>query len=288
MIQKRRNVMNLPKVSHFTSQGLLFAAAAIASLVFAATASGQVVAYDDAGNYLTNSWWTNGANQGFGFTGWTIITNGPNFHGNYVKAAYVIPPFANASVTNVAGVNYTNVWGIFANGTTTNNPNINETIATRGFASPLGTNTFKLQWGSKGAGNTRVIVNNVTNTVHGWCGFTLRNGNATNSSADFQTGARFYLYFLDGASPSTLYVGDGSAGSPISVTGTSFSDLGRGNITNAVESEITVGADNTSYHLVLKDVVQNKTLFTLDSLLVGSGTIANAELFCHDTSHDQN
>lgn len=258
----------------------------VAATAMFGSASAQLVAYDDAGNYLVNANWTNGANQGFGFTSWMIVTNDTSpgnsqFHGNYVTAANVFPAFANASITNVLGITYTNVWGIFANGTN----GANETTAYRGFASPLGTNTFKLQWGAKGAGLTTTANEG---PVHGWCGFTLRNGNVTNTSADFATAARFYLYFLDGAAPSTLYVWDGSNGGfPVSVPGTSFSDLGRGNITNAVEAEVTVAADGDHYHLVLKDCVLNKTLYTLDSVLMGSGTIDSAALFCHETTGDQ-
>jgi hypothetical protein len=246
-------------------------------LALAGSASAQLVAYDDAGNYLITANWTNGANQGFGFTPWVIATNGSDFLGTYVTSANS-PAFVIASVTNVAGSNYTDVWGLFANGTNA----INQTTAYRGFAAPLDTNTFKLQWGSRGAGVTTV---NGQGQVHGWCGFSLRNGNATNSAADFQTGVRFYLYFLDGASPSTLYVWDGNGVQ--SIPGTSFSDLGRGNITNAIEAELTPGADGSSYHLVLKDCVQNRTLYTLDSVLTGSGTIDSVALFCDETTGDQ-
>ena len=42
-------------------------------------ASAQLIAYDEAGNYLENINWTNGANQGFGFTPWMVVTNGPDF-----------------------------------------------------------------------------------------------------------------------------------------------------------------------------------------------------------------
>src|SRR5262245_35360040 len=76
----------------------------------------QTIAYDDAGNYVVDANWTNGANQGFGFTPWMILTNGPDFHGTYVNAG-TNPLFVIATVTNVAGTNYGDVWGIFANGT---------------------------------------------------------------------------------------------------------------------------------------------------------------------------
>ncbi|HEV2694068.1 MAG TPA: hypothetical protein VG347_14325, partial [Verrucomicrobiae bacterium] len=250
------------------------------SLFLAGPAKAQLVAYDDAGNYLVNANWTNGANLGFGYAPWVILTNGPDFHGTYITTANN-PVFSIASVTNVLGTNYTDVWGLFANGTN----DINETTAFRGFNNSLGTNTFKLQWGSRGAGSTATLN---SGTQHGWCGFTLRNGNTTNTPDDFQSGARLYVYFQDGANPSTIYVWDGANGGfPTSVPGTSFSDLGRGNITNAIETEVTVGADGNSYHLVLKDCVQNRVLYTTDSTLMGSGTIDSAALFNKETTGDQ-
>ncbi len=261
---------------------LLLAAAVFGAAVsFQSHANAQLLAYDDAGNYRVSANWTNGSNQGFGFQPWVIATNGPNSHGSYVGSANN-PMFVIATITNFNSVNYTDIFGIYANGAS----GVNDTTAFRGFNNPLGTNTFKIQWGSRGAGNTTITGGTV---VHGWCGFTLRNGNVTNSPTDFQTGARFYLYFQDGNNPSTLYIGDGSPNNPTSVPNTSFSDLGRQNITNAVEAEITVGADGNSYHLVLKDCVRNRTLYTLDSTLApGTGTsVDSVALFCHETTGDQ-
>ncbi len=246
-------------------------------MIGAFSARGQLVAYDDAGNYVVSANWTNGANQGFGFTPWMIVTNGPDFHSTYINAG-TNPLFVIATVTNVLGTNYADVWGIFANGTN----DINNTVAYRGFANALGTNTFKLQWGSRGAGVTTTVNAGV---VNGMCGFSLRNGNATNSVSDYQTGARFYLYFRDGFAPFSLNVLDGNG--VHSFTNTSFSDLGRQNITNAVQAEVTVANDGNHYHLVLKDCVQGRTLVTYDSLLAGSGTIDSAALFCNETTGDQ-
>jgi hypothetical protein len=263
-------------------QSLVLSAFASLAVMFASISpvSAQLVAYDDAGNYLVNANWTNGANQGFGFTPWAIVTNGPDFVGVYVAAPST---FVIDSVTNVLGTNYTCAWGVYANGPDA----INQTTAFRGFANSLGTNTFKLQWGSRGAGSTTTTN---SGTVHGWCGFTLRTGNTTNSPSDFQTGAMFYLYYKDGATPSTIYYWDGSGGAfsfPTSVPNTSFSDLGRGNITNAIEAEITPGADGVSYHLVLKDCVQNRVIFTTNSVFMSSGTVDSAALFCYETTGDQ-
>jgi hypothetical protein len=256
------------------SSVLSFAVAA-ALLGSAGSSPAQLIAYDDAGNYLVNANWTNGANQGFGFTAWAIITNGPDFQGTYITAPST---FVIDSLTNVLGTNYSCIWGIFANGPT----DVNATTAFRGFANSLGTNTFKLQWGSRGAGSTATTN---AGTVHGMCGFSLRSGNATNTPSDFQTGAMFYLYFLDGSSPSTLYILDGNGVQ--SVPGTSFSNLGRANITNAIEAELTPGADSYHYHLVLKDCVQNLVLFVTNSVLISSGTIDSAALFCQEATGDQ-
>jgi hypothetical protein len=236
------------------------------------------IAYDDAGAYQLNANWTNGANGGFGFTPWTFATNGPDFHGSFVQTANN-PTFVIASITNVSGVNYTNVWGLFANGTN----GINESMAYRGFANPLSTNTFKLQWGAIGSGVTSV---NGFGQVHGLSGFSLRNGNATNSTSDFQTGAMFFLFFQDGNTPPTLYFQDANGNQ--SIPNTSFSNLGRNNITNAVEAEITPSADGNTYHLVLKDSVQNLVLFQTNGTFINPGqTIDSAALFCHETTGDQ-
>jgi hypothetical protein len=258
---------------------VLFAIIA-AVLAFASSAMAQPIAYDDAGNYLVSANWTNGANGGFGFTPWVITTNGPDSQGTYVLSLNN-PQFVIASATNVTGTNYTDVWGLFANG----NTDVNQTTVYRGFSNSLGSNTFKIQWGARGAGST-VTAN--AGTQHGWCGFTLRNGNASDTPNDFQSNARFYLYFLDGAAPSTLYILDGSNNQfPFSVPGTSFSDLGRNNITNAIEAEITPGLDGDTYHLVLKDCVQNRVIYTLDSVFAGAGSIDSAALFCKETTGDQ-
>lgn len=263
------------------SPSLLLAGCVAAAALFAGSASAQLIAYDDASNYQLDANWTNNANQGFGFTPWIIVTNdtgpGPSqFHGVYVTAPPILPPYANASFTNVAGINYSNVWGIYANGTN----GINATTAFRGFASPLGTNTFKLQWGAKGAGTTTVAGV----TQHGLCGFTLRTGNETNSPGDYANNMRFALFFEDGRNPATLYVADGTG--EHSVTGTSFSDLGRTTVTNAVQAEVTPGADGDSYHLVLRDCVAGKVLFTFDGVFGGVGPIESTALFVQETTGD--
>jgi hypothetical protein len=254
----------------------IFSVAFIFAMALSFSARAQLIAYDDAVAYYTTANWTNNANQGFGFTPWVFLVGGPNNHGHYIGNGFTM-----GQNTNVMGTNYTNcAFGLYANG----NTGTNQSIACRGFNSPLGTNTFKIQWAAKGAGNNQIVTNGVTNTVHGWCGFTLRMGNATNNSGDFATGVRLYFYFLDGNSPSTLYVWDGN--SVQSLTGTSFSNLGRQLGTNAVEVEITPASDSLHYHMVVKDIVLNKTLFTLDSKFFGNegDTVDSVALFCQSTS----
>jgi hypothetical protein len=255
-------------------------AAAISLLALAPVSKAQTIASDDAANYIVSANWTNGANAGFGFQPWAIATNGPDFHGTYINGP-TNPAYAIATFTNSLGTNYADTWGLFANGTN----DINETVAFRGFSNPLGTNTFTVRWGAKGSGSQNTLN---SGTVHGYSGFTLRNGNVTNSTADFVTGAQLYLFFRDGNSPSTLYLWDGNFNDDVvSIPGTSFSDLGRDSITNAVQAEITVANDQQHFHMVLKDSVQGRTLYVYDGLLNSAGTIDSVALFCQETTGDQ-
>lgn len=265
--------MKLFKLSFSTIPAFINAVVAAAALM-AGSVSAQLVGYDDASKYVLTANWTNGANQGFGFTPWAILTNDTpgGFQGWYINTGTA---YADATVTNVSGTNYTCVWGLFANGTNA----INQTTAFRGFSNTLGTNTFKIQWGAREAGSTTVVN---TGAVNGWCGFTLRSGNTATTPSDFETGARLYVYFLNGNSPSTLYVWDNNGVQ--SLPGTSFSNLGRDTITNAVEAEVTPAADGMSYHMVLKDVVANQTLCIFDGVFIGGvGTEDSAALFDYET-----
>src|SRR5262245_56211038 len=97
----------------------------------------HTIAYDDARNHVIHAKWTNGTHQSFGFTPWAIVTSGPDFHGTYDSAG-TNPLFVIATPTNVLGTNYADVWGTYANGTS----GTNSTVVYRGFANPLGTNTF--------------------------------------------------------------------------------------------------------------------------------------------------
>ena len=130
---------------------LMLVATNIATLTFAGSAPAQIIAYDDAAAYYKTSNWTNGANQGFGFTPWVLATN--HLAAAATRGWYLNNGYAIASATNIGGTAYTNCsWGIYANGTAPAGGN--RTVAYRGFASSLTTNvTFKLQWMSEGIGS---------------------------------------------------------------------------------------------------------------------------------------
>src|ERR1700760_2903511 len=88
---------------------------AVAALVALGIARAQIIAYDDAANYYKTANWTNGANLGFGFTPWVMVTNNPGpgnqFHGWLIGNGYTI-----GQATNVSGTNYTNcAFNIYAN-----------------------------------------------------------------------------------------------------------------------------------------------------------------------------
>ena len=242
----------------------------VSSLVFEAcfdhSASAQIFAYDDAGNYQQSANWTNTSNQGFGFTPWSTATNGPSFHGWYLNNGFAI-----RSVTNVGGVDFTNCsWGLYANGA-----GANKTVAYRGFAATnsLATNTvFKLQWMSRGIGGA--------NTNLG--GFVLRNGNATNGVNDYTTGARFQYYYAGGGINSYL-VADGSG-----VTNLAIPFASGGGPDTGMNCEFALKTNGT-YRFVVRSATNDAILSLVDGrTLSGSGTIDSVALFDFQTTGDQN
>jgi polygalacturonase len=240
--------------------------ALLAALGLAHSASAQVFAYDDAGNYQKTANWTNTSNQGFGFGPWGFSTSGSGSHGFYLNNGYAI-----RSVTNVAGTDYTNCsWGLYANGS-----GVNKTVAYRGFAATnsLSTGTaFKLQWMSEGVGATTANV----------AGFVLRNGNATNGVSDYTTGARFQYYFAGGGANSYV-VSDGSGATNL---GLPFA-VGGGPSTG-MNCEFIIEPGDT-YRFVVRSATNGAVLASLDGRhLAGSGTIDSAALFDFQTTGDNN
>jgi len=252
-----------------------FVAAALAMAAFAGSAPAQTNAYDDAAAYYKTSNWTNGANQGFGFTPWALATNA--FSGGGSRGWYLNNGYAIASSTNVGGTAYTNCsWGIYANGTAPAGGN--RTVAYRGFAGSLTTNvTFQLQWMSEGIGFAA--------TNYG--GFVLRNGNSSAGVGSYETGYRFEFYYAGGGTDSYL-VKDGSG---VTAIGIPFAE-GYGNSAGAhagatgLNCEFTLEPNDT-YRFVVRSATNNQVLAFLDGQpLAGAAgsTVDSVALFANQTT----
>jgi hypothetical protein len=239
-------------------------------------ATAQIFAYDDAGNgvFWTNNppgvsyqGFTNGMNTGFGWTSpWILLqTLRDNTHQNYAG-------FYNGNGSNIATTNNSS-WGLFANGNYDGQTPLyngtNKAVACRGFSS-LATNTvLELQWQSKG-----IAAGGTTNNRGG---FALRNGMATNSFLDYDTGSRFDFYYAAGGGSFLIHDANG-----ITPTGIPFTTAG-------FSCEFTLESANT-YRLVIRNATNNAVLYVTDSQpLAGSGTIDSVALYdlqCQDG--DQN
>lgn len=247
----------------------------VAFLAAERPAAAQITAYDDAAAYFKSSNWTNGANQGFGFTPWVLATNvfsGGGFRGWYLNNGYAI-----ASGTNIAGTAYTNCsWGIYANGNTPAGGN--RTVAYRGFASSLTTNVvFKCQWMTEGIGS------GATNNA----GFVLRNGNSNSGLAAYETGYRFEFYYAGGGVDSYL-IKDGRG---VTAVGIPFSS-GYGNSADGHLNPAGLSCEfslepNDTYRFVVRSATNNAVLAFMDGqpLAGASGsTVDSVALFANETT----
>ncbi|HEV2694780.1 MAG TPA: glycosyl hydrolase family 28 protein [Verrucomicrobiae bacterium] len=257
---------------HFFFGGLV----ATILCVAASPAKAQIFAYDDAGNGVvwTNNpvgvaaqTWTNGMNTGFGWaTPWVLLqTVRDNTHQNYAG-------FYNGNGSAIATANSSS-WGMFANGNYDGVKPLyngtNKAMAVRGFASLTTNQVFKLQWLTKG------IASGGTTNNRG--GFALRNGVATNSFLDYDTGSRLDFYYA--ASGGSFLIRDGTG---ITATGLPFTSAG-------YNCEFTPQAGNL-YRLVIRNVADNSVAYIADGRpLAGTGTIDSVacyDLQCQDG--DQN
>jgi polygalacturonase len=230
----------------------------------------QIFAYDDAGNgilYTNNpvgivsQTWTNGMNTGYGWLSpWTLVqtvrnNSQNNFAGFYNGNGSLIATTHNSS------------WGTFANGNGVSGTN--KAFAARQFPSLTTSQTFKIQWQSKG------IASGGTSANRG--GFALRNGMATNSFLNFDTGTRFDFCYETGGGSFLILDGGGTLATGIPFT------------TNGLDCEFTLDSNNT-YHFVIRSATNNAVLYVTDGrTLAGSGTIDSVacyDLQCQDG--DQN
>jgi polygalacturonase len=224
-------------------------------------ADAQVFAYDDAGNAIiwTNNplgvasqTFTNGMNTGFGWTTpWTLLqTVRDNTHNNFAG-------FYNGNGSTIATTNNSS-WGIFANGNGVSGTN--KAFACRQFASLATNQVFKIQWISKG------IASGGTTSNRG--GFAMRNGMATNSYLDYDTGSRFDFYFAAGGGSYLIRDANG-----ITATGIPFTTAG-------FNCEFTLEAGD-KYRFVIRSATNNAVLYITDGQpLAGSGTIDSVA--CYD------
>jgi polygalacturonase len=256
-----------------------FVGPAIATLAFVCPALAQIIACDDAAAYFKSSNWTNGANQGFGFTSWVLATNA--FSGGGYRGWYLNNGYAIASATNVSGIAYTNCsWGIYANGTAPAGGN--RTIAYRGFASSLTTNvTFELQWMSEGIGSA------TTN----FGGFVLRNGNSTADVTAYEAGCRFEFNYTGGGTDSFL-VKDGNGTTAVGIPFVEGYGNSAGSHVGAtgLNCEFTLEPNDT-YRFVVRSATNNEVLAFLDGQpLAGAAgsTIDSVALFVNETTGSGN
>jgi hypothetical protein len=243
---------------------------AIATFTGMRPASAQIFAYDNAGNGVTwtnnppgisSQTWTNGMNTGYGWLSpWVMLqTVRNNSQGNYAG-------FYNGNGSFITTVNNSS-WGVFANGNGVSGTN--KAFASRQFPSLTTSEIFKIQWQSKG------IASGGTSANRG--GFSLRNGMATNSFLDYDTGTRFDFCYEAGGGSFLILDGGGTLATGIPFT------------TNGFNCEFTLEANNT-YSFVIRSATNNNVLYiTNGRSLAGSGTIDSVacyDLQCQDG--DQN
>ncbi len=254
----------------------VFAAIFFAGYFLDHSSIAQVFAYDDASNGIvwTNNppgavsqSWTNGMNTGFGWLSpWVLLqTVRDDTHQVYAG-------FYNKNGGNIATSNNSS-WGMYANGNFNGQTPLykgtNKAVACRQFPSLNTGEVFKIQWLSKG------IASGGTTNNRG--GFSLRNGMATSSYLDYDTGARFDFYFAAGGGSFLIRDANG-----IIQTGIGFTSAG-------FNCEFMLRPNDT-YRFVIRSATNNAVLYLTDNQpLAGSGTIDSVacyDLQCQDG--DQN
>jgi hypothetical protein len=188
--------------------------------------------------------WTNNSNGGWGFAPWTLRATG--VIGSSTNGFSISSSKGNAFGTS-PGFDNGPYWGIYANGGNTG-------VAYRAFSNAL----------SVGATFAIDMDNGFINTGNS-VGFVLRNGNASSSTADLTTGARFQFYFVGGDSNYTISDFDGVHDTGIPYTGT------------GLHLELTLTSADTYTLLVTDNATGAMTTFA--GTLASSGTLDSVALF---------
>ncbi|HXI83612.1 MAG TPA: alpha-amylase family glycosyl hydrolase [Verrucomicrobiae bacterium] len=162
----------------------------------------EALATDNAGDPVYGSGWSDGSNGGIGLNPWALTKTSTNANRNgffldlSTDNAPHVPPGVDTSGKS---------WGIYANGS-------NTAAAYRSFtAGPV-----------QPGGQLLIDMDNGLNDVDGSAvGFTLRNGDATNTPTDYTTGARLQFYLAGGSSDYTVVDATGTydSGVPLTYTG---------------------------------------------------------------------
>jgi glycosidase len=153
--------------------------------------------------------WTNTANGGSGFSPWTMTATTPlpgsGCNGFFSSSSVASQPHVAPGI-DVDG----QAWGIYANAVNCGEPTI--ATACRAFAN-----------GSLQPGGRLLLdmLNGLNDTYGSAVGFSLRNGNATNSPTDYATGGRFGFYLGGGDADYTVVDGSGThdTGVPLTYSG---------------------------------------------------------------------
>jgi polygalacturonase len=242
----------------------------------AITTIAQVFAYDDAGNgvFWTNNppgisaqVWTNSLNTGYGWLSpWVLLqTVRDDTHKVYAG-------FYNGNGSNIATTNNSS-WGMYANGNYNGQTPLyngtNKAVACRQFPSLTTSQVFKIQWQCKGVASG--------GTANNRGGFSLRNGMATSSYLDYDTGARFDFYYAAGGGSFLIRDSGG-----VTATGIPFTSAG-------FNCEFMLKSSDT-YRFTIRSATNNAVLYIADNRsLAGSGTVDSVacyDLQCQDG--DQN
>ena len=157
-------------------------------------------AFDHANNYTS---WSTGSTGGFGFSTWTIRTDGGGAAGSFL-ATQGAPNFN----TDLNGIDTGGkAWGTYANG--------------GGFQSVAAFRS--LTGGSLLVGQAfDFSFENGNIQTGGTMGLTLRNGNASATASDYNNGARFELLFTGGSANYTIVDGGGTFDTGIAFTDDGF------------------------------------------------------------------
>lgn len=212
------------------------------------------LAHDDASQSAYGSEWKSGSNGGTGFGEWTqqTQTSGEGSHAGF----YIATTENNSDLNAIASGS--KAFGLYANGSA-----FEAATAYRSLAKPLEPGaTFSIQL-EHGQFEKKFETDSAD---AGSIGLTLRNGNASGSTDDYNKGARFEFGFYGGQANYQVYDGETQHD-----TGVAFTE-------NGVSIKLTLLTADT-YDLEITTLPDKKTTKLSNRKLAGSGSIESLCLF---------